>query len=380
MGRPSAYVRKALLVMLAVSLSGVMGLGPGVAVAVPDEGSVTARPVTEITPEDLLAATLRPADVQQLFSRPERWWPEFPEFIVGIGAAADGPMPGERFFVGQNYQQVDDPDETMVRSTLILFEDEATAAAGFAMLRTTEDADGSTVPGPAVGDQFRYFTRSTEEFPAETTLRFRTGPVVGRVTQYSQADFAAPDAVARYAGAVIARIGPLLDGALMATPLPAAMAGWLPPSGASTVGPEIGSAVAPAESWALIDSADDPMSVRERLHRYGATELGYRRYRLSADPNQVVDLTLFPFRNSQSAAAWVREFVDTDDGSVRLDPGRTGELSVYAVYEDSYEIQFAKGRLAADVSCSAPFGEVSAACEPAVRQMAEMWFEVLPTS
>ncbi len=41
-------------------------------------------------------------------------------------------------------------------------------------------------------------------------------------------------------------------------------------------------------------------------------------------------------------------------------------------------LRFATGVFVGDVSCYAPYGETSAACEGPVRQLAEAWFAALP--
>jgi hypothetical protein len=331
------------------------------------------------TLEDLLAAAVSREDVQELFPEPESWWPSLPEFNVGFDPAPS-PIAGERFWVAQSYQQVGQPSNGTVQSALILFEDEAAAVKGFRDLIDINDEGGTAVDGPSVADEWRYFTRSTEEHPYETTLRFREGLVVGRITVFSERRHEEADTLAKYAAPGVERIDELLEGSPVAAALPEGVAELMPSDGAAeAVGPIFASAVVPPESWALVDLSGDPEGVRDRLVELGATELGLRRYGVKADSDQIVEVTLFPLENKKASESWVQEFIAALVPDETMDAGDTGDLSGFTSYDGStYELQFAKGSVVGDVVCFAPFGETSSACEEPVRKLAELWYSELP--
>ncbi len=342
----------------------------------PESSSRSQR--VEITPEDLLAVTLQPEDVEDLFPLPESWWPTVPQFNVGIGDEA----PGLQFYVANGYQQVGELSSSRVETTLIIYETASDAGEDFdTRLLEENDADGEVSDGPSAGDDHRYFTRmrSGEDNPYETTLRFRSDRIVGRISVFHQLGYEEIDTLAAYAEPVTERASRALSGDFSAKPLPEAIENVLPPSEASrTVGPAMGSAVLPVESWALMDTSGDPEAVREYLLSLGADSIGFRRYGIAGDPEHVVEVTLFPFPDDEAARTWVSDFVGGVEPS--LDPGDTGSLSAFTDYGDAYELQFARGSYVADVFCSAPFSETTPACEEPVRALAELWYTHLPAS
>src|SRR3990172_4738201 len=172
----------------------------------------------ELTLEGLLAATLSPDDIRELLPQPEAWWPSFPEFNVGFDPAPSE-IEGERFWVVQNYQRVGGAANEQVQTTLILFDSELAAGEGLTAIAEANDQNGKTVEGPTVGDESRYFTRETSDEedstappPFETTLRFRVGPVVGRISIFSDQTYEEPESMARYFAPVEERIHAFLAG------------------------------------------------------------------------------------------------------------------------------------------------------------------------
>jgi hypothetical protein len=118
--------------------------------------------------------------------------------------------------------------------------------------------------------------------------------------------------------------------------------------------------------------------VRDRLLKLGVTKLGFRRYGLSADRSQVIEVTLFAFADDRAAADWVQTFIALARKQGTLDGGKTGELAAFTNNAgDFYELQFAQGRFVGDVSCFAPYAKTSSACEAPVRRLAELWLAAL---
>lgn len=350
----------------------------------------TQAAAPELTPNDLLLAALSPADVKALLPASETWWPYFPEFDVGFSPYKDNSSdPSVRFFVVQTYERIHGPSKREIYSALTLFDDAAAASQGLARLNKTNDGQSTSISGPAVGDESSYFTRNALvglgvptdtpiDYPDTTVLRFRVGSVVALVT-VSGTGLEKSTTLADYAAPLVERIGALLEGTLKADPLPAEFAQRMPPP-SDTVGSIFGAVVAPAESWALVDTSAAPDVVAGKLHSLGADSLGFGRASLAADPNQVLEATLFPFPDAAAATTWVKSFT-SGVGTTGLDAGATGTQSAFTSNDGKfYELQFAAGRFVGDVSCFAPYGKTSSACEGPVRKLAEAWYVALSGS
>ncbi|MBI4278715.1 MAG: hypothetical protein HY660_09685 [Armatimonadetes bacterium] len=342
----------------------------------------TTVPLSRITPEDLLAAGLTRADLKSLGADPDKWWPEFPQFNVGIG----GPiLPGMRFYVTQTFRQVGDPARRRIEVALSLYGDTRAAGRAFPAYADHPQADKgtTTVVGPSTGDESRYFTRTTNDGLRVTSVRFRTGPVIGRIAVLSQSEYEQGATLARYAEPVVQRIRALLRGQLKAPALPAARARLLPPAAtASGVGPVLGAAAVPMEAWAVEAGGDDALKTLALLRQIGATDSVMRRYGLRAAVGHIVEAAVFQVKDTASGAAWVDDTVRAGKESKGrfFAAGKTGKHATFLQWPNgTYEIQFAKGHVVGDVICKAPFGKTSSVCEAAVRQLGERWFAALPS-
>jgi hypothetical protein len=359
--------RRSLLPFAVAALGALAGVAT-TAAAAPTSSAVET---SSLSAEDVLAATLRPADLKRFLPRGATWWPALPEFE----SASFDPAPGKRFWVVQSFDQVGRGKLAgpVVQAPLTLYATDADASADFAAVAKTRDASGKALTGPAVGDESRYFTRSAGK-QVETALRFRVGAVVGRISGLD-AHAWTPAALARLAGPVVARLHAVLAGSLTAAALPDALTRRLPPAFDDL--PIAGTAAVPAEDWAVVDESGKPQQVRDFLRSHGAGSLAFRRYDVTSPPGQVIEITLFPFRDAASAETWVNRFLG-GLGKARLDPGSTGLLAGFKGNGGKfYELQFAAGSDVADVSCFSPFGTTSAACEDRVRTLGELWYRIL---
>jgi len=347
------------------------------------EADASLQGLAELLPEDLLAATLNTAEVQALAPSGQQWWEGFPyTYRAPFAGAPDTAGLGQRLAVGRFYQTVQDTEIVdTLDLDLLLFADQAAATAAMDTLAARLGEERSVIPGPLVGDEATYFTADDEEEPANelASVLFRSGAVVGnvRVTRRDPAE--SVDVLARYANAMEAKVDALQAGLLSRTPLPAEWANVLP-IGGEGVGMLMGSAVTSPQSWALIDTTNDPVRVMTRFQSFGASELVVRSFTLGADDEHLVELTLMPFGDEGSAAEWVAAFIEeTNTVNVALEAGATGPNAAFSQSEFGYELQFAKGRFVGDVFCYAPYGEeASAACEEPVRRLAEQWYAMLP--
>jgi len=359
------------LALLGAGLLVLAAVAPGVDALTPVRGEA-------LTADDLFAA-LHPVELRRYLANGSAWWPAFPQFNVGIGDQA----PGLRFYLVQPFERVGDGQPGRLEFTLLLYDDPAAAAEDFrGRLAAQSDGGGTPVSGPALGERVRYFQRQSRQFeklPFESTVRVQFRQFVSRVTVFSPTAYETPQVLAGYAARVIDRAGALVSGQLRGAALPQALAALMPPAAvASRIGPVLGSAVVPVEAWAVADTSGDPVKTQARIRRGGVDALGFRRYGLAADRAQVVETTLFVFASRAAAASWVSSFVREASREGALTPGAVGRDAAFTAYGGNfYELQFAAGRYVGDVSCFAPFGRTSPACEPAVRALAEAWYAVL---
>lgn len=337
--------------------------------------------VAKIKPEDLLMATLTRADLSKLVGNADAWWPTFPAFYVP--PFAGDPLasnPGQRFLVAQGYQQVGAASGT-IQTAITLFDNDSDASTAFANLAHTRDQGGTPGSGPAVGEESRYYTHQgplTGALPYDAVLRFRTGPVIVKVTESSPTGFATPADLARIGKVVLEKTQHVLTGQVAAPVIPSELASVMPP-GTPDLGPISGTAVVSPESWALVDQKGNSQKVLNGLVNRGVTELGYRVYSLPTNHEEYLEVTLFPAKTNQDAIDWVQGWVENVRKSGSLAPGKTGAYAAFQRGGQFYELMFAKGNYAVDVTCTAPWGKISADCEPAVRRLAEGWYSALPT-
>ncbi len=334
---------------------------------------------TALTPEDLLAAVPSPSEVPAVFTAPGDWWAWFPQFIAG--AANVSPLRGERFYLVQAFSHCNDPERESLKVTVDLFRTPKDAHRAFVDLGGLSALGATVVKGPALGDESRYFLRS--ETISDTTLRYRVGPITGRVSITSAGAPVGVEAVSKYAEVLVERLRAVLEGKLAAANLPADFAQLMPPPAVVTeVGPLLGSAVVSAEARALQEDRARLLQTRDTLRAGGVEKLYFRRYAVSALPGHVVQAALLQFRDGEAAARWVRANIkEVQRSGLWLDAGDTGILRVFSRNPAGtvYELQFTKGRLVGDVVAhEAAGGPANPAVIPTLRRLAELWWASLP--
>lgn len=351
-------------------------VAPAKATATPTPNPVWAK----ITPEDLLAAIFTRAELEQLINKAgDQWWPIEPHF--GGPPLPDLDYPGERFYAAQQFDRVSGPGWFEV--DLSMFPDAATASSTFASLLSTVDNEVTIVAGPAVADEQRYFTQTNtgDDAPNESDVRFRVGPVIARISWADKTAFQTPATMARYATSLVMKLNSLLAGHVTAPGMRPELAALLPPT-VQGVGPVLGTAALAPEAWSYGRDASGQLSMPAVYSQGVLSQLAFRRYSLAADPTQVVEVTLFPFRDTASAQAFMTNEIrlEPDILQRKLDPGKTGQLTGYFLSTDGiYWLEFAVGSYAADVQCFSPYEDVTSACEAAVRQVGEAWYTRLST-
>ena len=332
-----------------------------------------------LAPEDLLAAVPALADVPGVVAIPADYWPEFPQCYPAAGDP--DARPGERLYVAQSFLKFNDQDHSRLEVTVRLFNTPKQAHRAFVDGASREVQEATVLKGPRLGDERRYFSVSARS--GQTTMRYRVGPMMGRVTLLSPGAPPALDAVTKFGAALTAKLQEVLDGKLAAPNLPADFAQLMPPAAVATeVGPVLLSVVVPLESFALPSADMKPVAVRDMLKAGGVTNLYFRIYGVSALPGQFLAATAFRFTDPQVASDWLWTFIRSEaaHGPV-YDPGDTGILHAFTRVEDgNIELQFAKGRLVGDVSGVAPWAGLNPKLQPLVRKTAELWWHAVPLS
>ncbi len=340
------------------------------------------KSVADITVADLYEAVFTPEEALDTVFPKGETWPRMPQMHLGTKDPRMTTTP--KFWVAQSYEQLGQTG-TPFENTLLMYESERVAREEFSAMLGGSDKDTTPMQGPAVGDETRYYQRSVPQATCpdctpfdQYNIRFRVGPVIGRVGFVSPfADPQAPEGLAKWAGPVVDRLHKLLDLDLVAPRLPNGFAGRLP----GTVGEAdeiVGTVVVPVEAW--IDVSDGPQAERvlANYHEAGVKDVAVRRFNLRGRPDDSLEVVLFPF---EKAAAANKAVEDTRGDLLSrdfdtYDAGNTGDNAFFAVAEFA-ELQFARGPDMGDVSCFAEFAERAENCEGAVVDMAEAWYRRL---
>lgn len=338
--------------------------------------------VADLTVADLYQAVFTPEEALNTIFPKGETWPRMPQMHLGTKDPMMITTP--KFWVAQSYEQLGQ-SSTPFENTLLMYDSEEVAREEFTAMLRGSDKDTTPMPGPAVGDESRYYQRSVPQATCpdctpldQYNIRFRVGPVIGRIGFVSPvSDPEAPEGLAKWAGPVVDRLHKLLDLELVAPPLPKEFAGRLP----GTVGEAdeiVGTVVVPVAAWVDVSDGRRAERVLANYHEAGVRDVAVRRFNLRGRPDDSLEVVLFPFEKAAAANTAVedtrgdllsRDF-DTHDA------GDTGNNAFFAVAEFA-ELQFARGEDVGDVSCFAEFAERVENCEDAVVDMAEAWYRRL---
>lgn len=318
--------------------------------------------------------TLQVSDLPGLLAKPTDWWPAFPE-VNTLGAYPD-PLPGEQGYVVTKFTHVDNTDEYL-ESVAVLFATTTAARKGFASLTDTPEARTVNTAG-WTGDECRYLSEKRGKL-FTSTLRFRKDDIVGRMTVVSATGYQAAETLLKYTRPILAR----MRHAELPSPVPDAIARLLPSADAVPHGTETYTMLAPAESWALVETTGTPRQMLAVLQKGGVRQLAIRGYRLNALRYHRLDATLFRFKDAASATAWVKRSMKPSEPA-SLPTGKVvpqpAWLHYYKMDDDigsAYEYQFCNGRDVCDVSCYAPLTKTDPSCGDIARGVAERWYQSL---
>jgi hypothetical protein len=330
-------------------------------------GSAAATPLapTPLTAEALLAADVSATTVQAIAGRD--WWPEPPAFDTVVFQS--DPQP--KITTGVTFAQLG--GNATLTTTLYAFRSSAQSTKF--LLYAELVGPPVDEQNPTVGERRAYYRTTLPSGAPATRLYFTRGPVGVSIEVNGESWSAAK------VGAIAQRIDAGIQGLLsgdLAPPViaPADLARM--PTARSAPGPLLGTTAISNEAWATVDRDNSPRRVRDALTKRGA-KLLFRRYLRQGSPTDVIETTLFTFRSAGAASGWFAPFgAGVKSGQAALDPGSTGAHSAFRQGRANYELRFAVGRYVGDVFCYAPFvTNPSAACEGAVRKLAERWYAQL---
>jgi hypothetical protein len=322
-----------------------------------------------VTAESLLAAVVPWSTVQQV-AGPD-WWPQLPQFDVPPiyhDPAASQPS----LVVTQWFVQVG--SDAAVLTKLLAYPTRARARYCDVLVDTY--GTGNT-RAPLVGESHLFWAVREPDGARTTVLCFTRGAVVAELKVYGQWWTAAR--VVRLARPIDERLRALQEGRLVAPAVTSSDLAVLP-AGSAAPGAVLGTVALRPEAWAALSTtaSPSPQAILAQLRRGGVQTLPFRRYQLRTQAENVVEVTLFAFKNAQGAARWFDTLATAAENGTKLSLDATGARSGFWQFEDYFALDFVAGRFLADVTCRAPYGpEPSGTCVAAMQKLAARWYAQL---
>ncbi len=347
------------------------------------KGGDAGRPAASLSGEELLAALLSPAEIQQVVTAPSaEWWGNMPEVFAGT-ARPDTSLPGESIFVARRYAPPSLPDGTWVEATLVTFSDDKAAHDAFVKIAATSDKNGVTIAGETSDavDELRYFTLEELGRVKTTTLRYRVGAVLGRITLSLPKVKEQEKLLAALGKLAVPHVYDLLSGKLTAAELPTEKTKLLPPDAAAAkIGPVISTYTATTEAWALYDATGKASDVNKALQDGGVKEVVTRRYAITTLPSHALEASYLRFADAAGASAWVQRSINSSSKGLALSK-EIPQPSFFMLtkadgFSGVYQYQFCKGNIVADLTAWNVKGgdaQTDANCEVVLRTLAEEW-------
>ncbi|MEI7833774.1 MAG: hypothetical protein WCJ56_11330 [bacterium] len=346
------------------------------------------RAAASLSAEELLAGLPSPAEIQQVVTAPSaEWWGNMPEVFAGT-ARPDTALPGENIFVARRYAPPSLPDGTWVEATLVTFSDDKAAHDAFVKIAATSDKNAVTIAGETSDgvDELRYFTLEEVGRIKTTTLRYRVGAVLGRITLSLPLVREQEKLLAALGKIAVPHVYDLLSGKLTVAALPVEKTMLLPADSATEkeIGPAISTFSAPTEAWALYDATGKASDVNKALREGGVKEVVTRRNAIAGLPGHALEVSYLRFADAAAASAWVKRSINSRNKG--LDLGKIiPQPSFFMLtkadgFSGVYQYQFCKGNIVADLTAWNVKGgdaQTDAKCEVILRSWAEQWYLIL---
>ena len=315
-------------------------------------GSVSASETP--TPEQVAAAGVQASDLEKIKLAPGGWWNDAPEFNGRLYTSL-GPPPVE-VFVMTHVFGLPDNDPSGVATALSLYGDASATKAKFDQSAGLDKQNfGNLVDGPSVGDQSRYMRRAGDSNnSALAAVRFRYGKYLVRIDTAGKAAELSTQTLAGLAKVVIGRLDSLEAGELSPPSLPQ-VAKRLPLADESA-GPIMGTAGLVSDSQAWVHKSDGSLVISPKLRTLvdkGIKEGVTRRYVVTAQPDNVLDLSIVEFRNDRTAQQY--SVADRKEDQTPWTEKPTLVKSAGPNQNSYYLTQFIIGRWGVAIVCDNPY-------------------------
>jgi hypothetical protein len=328
-------------------------------------GSACTRPSaassTTAKAPDLYAAMPSLSDVRALLGD-YNWWPGPPSFGVRPLDVASMPS-GEEFSVTQPFLHVGTA-ETFGIDYLLW---NGTAAAKSHMTNI-QNAFGTSVTGPKVGDQTLYYgSQGSGAAPYDTASFVRVGQVVATISWSVKDGFPKVSQLGKIATKAVSRLKDVISGKLRGSPLSPSDTLALPPAGLDIT--LLGTTRIPVEAALVMIGASSIDALGQSLRDLGVSDVLFGDYALDGDTHMEVRASVFTFLNAKSATDWLNLL----RGVAPVDAG--GLAAFYDAAQGQYMYLFASGKQGALLICRSTAASEAAAraCEDPLSRVSAAW-------
>lgn len=344
----------------------LIGLGALVAVALASCARGTSSSAASLN--HIYAGGLKVSDIAPLVDDGSNWWPAAPTFGVRPLNVSSMDQAME-FTYTQHFVHVGTP-ETLA----IAYRVWNTSSTAQAVVSQVQSSVGSTLTGPAAGDQSIYFTQQLQfaAAPYVNEALVRVGQVNVSLSWYRISGFATGPQLGRFATKIATQLRSALAGKVHLTPQAPIDARLLP-----APGPDItllGADHEQVEVLATMLGVASPNDLKSAFTQLGVTDFTYGDYALDADTRMEVQTSTIVFGSNADATAWLDAFFD----KTQLDAN--GVYFNFDPTSEQYFGAFVTGTDGAMLICksSADFEAASRACEQPAQRVLSAWKADLP--
>jgi hypothetical protein len=323
--------------------------------------------------EQLFAVTITAQDLAAAKIAPGGWWNDDPEFDGIMDPTAE---PGSLSLVISAVFGKPDNDPSEVRTAVTPYTNTPASRRAFEHMAATDmKYYGATIAGPLVGERSRYMElKATKDADPSRSLRVQYGRYIARIDATGASAAISTQNLASLGRQVVERLKALDAGKLAIPPLPE-LARALPAPEMFSV--SMGSAVQDRDSfaWVWTKKHGGRLVISPKLRAVlladpAAGKAVMRRYTVGGAPGNIVEVVVMPFVDAGGAA---RYFKASFAENLKATP-RSDDSQIVLTQPDSdfqaYQAAFRAGRSAVEVTCWAPYGQISPACKAAVQHLA----------
>lgn len=320
-----------------------------------------------VSPQDVYATSLSLDNMQSLLGGGS-WWMDAPSFQVRPLQIETLPQQ-IKFAVTNRYVNLGTSDE--FNNDLEIWD---TATDAGSHMTAVQNALGTSINGPRIGDQQLYYQESPGPGnPAYTALAFiRLGPAVDSLTWTSGTASPSLSRIGKVANQQVARLRSALGGKLRASPPPTNDLQLLPPVNQDIT--LLGMTRLPIETFPLMINVAAPEDMAKTLHGLGVNDFVFGDYALINDTQMEVRAAELDFSAATDASGLVDAFRGSPDTSTPF----------FELYQDSsgpgqYYVMFAAKTHFGILICRNTAITIAAArsCENPLTRIANAWYGTL---